>query len=205
MRKQLASKNRYARHVRSRSIASTVLCASLMVGIASVEPTAACAQGISPDMQPSAGMHMTSPLATQSAGIPLGSTEIATPGISPVVPSQSALMGTCAGSDGAGPSGAFDGGGISGGMSLSCADSRNISSPLPSTSSIGRVVGRWRGHSNWIAQSGGSPRLAGDLGGTMLSLPTSAGVAHAALAALMIVGVGLPAHFRIQLSPCRKF
>ena len=31
------------------------------------------------------------------------------------------------------------------------------------------------------------------------------GVAHAALAALMIVGVGLPAHFRIQLSPCWKF
>src|SRR5712691_11191113 len=30
-------------------------------------------------------------------------------------------------------------------------------------------------------------------------------LAHAALAALVIVGVGLPAHFRIQVSPCRKF
>ena len=29
--------------------------------------------------------------------------------------------------------------------------------------------------------------------------------AHAALAAFVIVGVGLPAHFRIQLSPCWKF
>ena len=47
------------------------------------------------------------------AGIPLGSTEIATPGISPVDPSQNAGMTTCAGSDGAGPSAAlFDGGGL---------------------------------------------------------------------------------------------
>jgi len=30
-------------------------------------------------------------------------------------------------------------------------------------------------------------------------------LAHAALAALMIVGVGLPAHFKIQPSPCQKF
>jgi len=30
-------------------------------------------------------------------------------------------------------------------------------------------------------------------------------LAQAALAALVMVGVGLPAHFRIQLSPCWKF
>jgi hypothetical protein len=75
--------------------------------------------------------------STQPAGIPLGSTEIATPGISPVAPSQSTLMESCAGFDGARSSTAlFDGGGMS---SLSCADSQTISSPLPSPSSIGRV------------------------------------------------------------------
>jgi hypothetical protein len=143
MREQLSSKKRNAQQFRSRRIASTVLCAALMAGIAWVEPTAAIAQAAPANMQPPIGMRTTSPLATGStrpAGIPLGSTEIATPGISPVAPSQSALMETCAGSDGARSSGTpFDGGGISGTTSLSCADSRNISSPLPSPSSIGRA------------------------------------------------------------------
>jgi hypothetical protein len=144
MRKQPASKRRNAQQLRSCRIASTVLWVSLMAGIAWVEPTAAIAQTTSPDLQPPVGMGMTSPLATRStrpAGIPLGSTEIATPGVSPVAPSQGALTETCAGSDGARSSGAlFDGGGISGAAPLSCADSRNISSPLPSPSSIGRSL-----------------------------------------------------------------
>jgi hypothetical protein len=140
MREHLSSKSGNAQQCRSRRIASTVLCASLMAGIAWVEPTAAIAQAISSDMQPPAGMRTTSPPATRPEGISLGSSEIATPGISPAVPSQRALTESCAGSGGARSSDApFDGGGISGTTSLSCADSRNISSPLPLPSSIGRV------------------------------------------------------------------
>jgi hypothetical protein len=143
MLKSPVSKSRNVQKLRSRRIASTVLCASLMASIAWVEPTAAIAQTTLPDLQPPVGMRTTSPLATRStrpAGIPLGSTEIARPGVSPVAPSQSALMEACAGSDGARSSGApFDGGGISGATPLSCADSRNISSPLPPPSSIGSV------------------------------------------------------------------
>lgn len=143
MREQAASKSRNAKQFRPRRIASAVLCASLMAGIAWAEPTMAIAQAPSPDMLPPAGMHMTSPLAARSAqpaGIPLGSTEIATPGISPVVPSQGSLLEYCAGTDGAQSPGApFDGGGMSEATSLSCADSRNISPLLPSPSSIGPV------------------------------------------------------------------
>lgn len=141
MREQPASKSRYAKPFGPRRIPSAVLCASLMAGIAWAEPTMAIAQAPSPDMLPPVGMHMTSPLAARSAqpaGIPLGSTEIATPGISPVVPSQGSLLENCAGTDGAQSPGApFDGGGMSGATSLSCVDGRSISSPLPSLSSIG--------------------------------------------------------------------
>lgn len=143
MLKLRASKSRNAQRLRPREIASTVLCASLMAGIAWVQSTAAIAQTTSPGLQPPVGMRTTSPLAARSArkaGIPLDSTEIATPGISPIVPSRGGLMESCTGSDGAGSAGTlFDGGGISGATSLSCADSRNILSPLPSPSSIGRV------------------------------------------------------------------
>ena len=139
MLKLRASKSRNAQRLRPREIASTVLCASLMAGIAWVQSTAAIAQTTSPGLQPPVGMRTTSPLAARSArkaGIPLDSTEIATPGISPIVPSRGGLMESCTGSDGAGSAGTlFDGGGISGTTSLSCADSRNISSP----SSIGRL------------------------------------------------------------------
>lgn len=143
MREQPVSKSRNAKQSRPRRIATAVLCASLMASIAWVEPTMAIAQALSSDMLPPVGMHMTSPLAARSAqraGIPLGSTEIATPGISPVVPSQGSLLENCAGTDGAQSPGApFDGGGMSEATSLSCADSRNISSSLPSPSSIGPV------------------------------------------------------------------
>lgn len=135
-------KSGYAQQFRPRKFVSTVLRASLIAGIAWVGPTTAIAQGTSPDLQPTAAMRATSPLAAQStrpAGIPLGSTEIATPGISPVAPSQDALMQTCTG-DGAGLSAApFDGGGISATTALSCADSHDVSSPLPSPSSIERI------------------------------------------------------------------
>ena len=143
MRKQLIPKHRNEPQLRPRGIASTVLCASLTAGVMFLSPGPAIAQSITQNMPPAVGMGATSPLPAGSgapAGIPLGSTEIATPGISPVDPLRNAGMTTCAGSDGAGPSAAlFDGGGLAGSTSLSCADSRPISSPLPSPSSIGRV------------------------------------------------------------------
>jgi hypothetical protein len=143
MREQPASKSRNAKQFRPRRTASAVLCTWLMAGIAWAEATMAIAQAPSSDMLPPVGMHMTSPLAARSAqpaGIPLGSTEIATPGISPVVPSQRSLLENCAGTDGAQSPGApFDGGGMSEATSLSCADSRNISSSLPSPPSIGPI------------------------------------------------------------------
>jgi hypothetical protein len=139
MQGQTFSEGDYARPLRSRWTASVVLCASLIF-VVWIEPTAAIAQAISP-IAPPAGMFAASPLATPSTGpatIPLGSTEIATPGISPIVPSQSASTGTCAGSQSAGPPGTFDGGGISNSASLSCTDGNNALSALPSTSSTGR-------------------------------------------------------------------
>ena len=104
-------------------------------------PGAAIAQTTMPGMQPPAGMLATSPLNPQSTrpvGIPLGSTEIATPGISPINPAQS-MMG-CTGSGDAASTGAlFDGGGLSGTSSTNCAGSTAAVSSLPSTSTVGRV------------------------------------------------------------------
>jgi hypothetical protein len=74
MRKQAPSRGRNGQRFGSRRIASTVLCASLMAGIAWGKPTRAIAQAASSDMQPPVGMLTTSPLATRStrpAGIPL--------------------------------------------------------------------------------------------------------------------------------------
>ncbi|WP_161491858.1 hypothetical protein [Bradyrhizobium centrolobii] len=92
-------------------------------------------------MQPSVGMGATSPLNLQSTrpeGIPLGSTEITTPGLSPVSPAQG--TGNCAASSNAGSPGAlFDGGGLSGSSSPSCTGGTTSPSPLPSSSSVGRV------------------------------------------------------------------
>jgi hypothetical protein len=104
-------------------------------------PAAAIAQTTVPGMQPPTGMLATSPLNPQSTrpvGIPLGSTEIATPGISPINPVQS-TMG-CAGSGNASSTGAlFDGGGLSGTSSTNCAGNTVAVSPLPSISTVGRV------------------------------------------------------------------
>jgi hypothetical protein len=104
-------------------------------------PAAAIAQTTVPGMQPPTGMLATSPLNPQSTrpvGIPLGSTEIATPGISPINPVQS-TMG-CAGSGNAASTGAlFDGGGLSGTSSTNCAGNTVAVSPLPSISTVGRV------------------------------------------------------------------
>ena len=123
---------------RPHRLASIVLYASLAAVIAWAIP--AIAQVAPSIPQPDIGMSATSPLAMGSArstSIPLGSTEISPPGISPVSPSQGAGLAACAALDG--PSALFDGGGLSGNTSLSCADSRIPLSPLPSSSAAGRV------------------------------------------------------------------
>jgi hypothetical protein len=121
-------------------------------------PAAAVAQTMVPGMQPPAGMLATSPLNPQSTrpvGIPLGSTEIATPGVSPINRSQA--MTNCTGAGNAASSGAlFDGGGLSGGSSTNCAGSAVAASPLPSTSIVGRV---------------GIPLGATEIGGAGISPP----------------------------------
>jgi hypothetical protein len=125
------------------AIVPALVYASLTVGIALLSNAPVFAQAALPSQPPTMGMGATSPLSTGSTrptGIPLGSTEITTPGISPVDPSQTVGTTNCAGSDGAGPSAApFDGGGFSGSTQLSCADSQTIPSPLPSPSLAGRA------------------------------------------------------------------
>jgi hypothetical protein len=141
MRGQVFVKSRNAQRFRSRGIASVILYVSFAAGIAWLSPAPAFAQAVPSTAQPSVGMPVTSSLdtgSTRPAGVPLGSTEIATPGISPIAPSQSTGMGNCAGPDSA-QSAPFDGGGLSGTTPLSCADSQTLSSPLPSPSSVGRV------------------------------------------------------------------
>ncbi|CCE10815.1 exported hypothetical protein [Bradyrhizobium sp. STM 3843] len=137
MSEHLSSTSRSTRRNRWRQLGFIILGAALVVGLRWSAP--ALAQTASSGLQPSTGMGVTSPLgAARPAGIPLGSTEIATPGLAPVSPPQG--TGVCAGSGNAGSPGAlFDGGGVSGGASLSCADSRIPASALPSPSSAGRV------------------------------------------------------------------
>ncbi|MBR1132179.1 hypothetical protein [Bradyrhizobium iriomotense] len=118
---------------------------ALAMGLIWLAPVAAIAQMTLPTMPAtpqSTGMPSTSPLnmgSTRPEGIPLGSTEIATPGVSPITPSQG--MTNCAASGNTGSSGAlFDGGGLSGSSSLACANGTASQSALPpSTSTVGRV------------------------------------------------------------------
>lgn len=141
MRKQHPLNNAGARKSGSRRSSVVHSGTVLAIGVMWLVSAAAIAQSTMPGTQPPAGMLATSPLNPQSTrpvGIPLGSTEIATPGISPISPAQS-TMG-CAGSGNASSTGAlFDGGGLSGGPSTDCASSAAAASPLPSTSTLGRV------------------------------------------------------------------
>lgn len=135
--RELSSSNSRNTHLPgSRQARLILLSATLMAGIAWLAPVVAIAQAALPGMQASNGMRATSPLALRSTrpeAIPLGSTEIATRGLSPVSPSEG--MGSCAVSGNTGSPGAlFDGGGLSGGASLSCADSQTPPSALPSAS-----------------------------------------------------------------------
>src|SRR4051812_37005860 len=120
---------------------STYKCVMLAIAMLWLVPAAANAQTTMPGMQPPAGMLATSPLNPQSTrpvGIPLGSTEIVTQGISPITPAQSAMG--CAGSSNTASTGVlFDGGGLSSGSAANCAGNSVAASPLPSTSTLGRV------------------------------------------------------------------
>lgn len=102
---------------------------------------AAIAQTAMPGMQPSPGMLPTSPLNTQSTrpvGIPLGSTEIATPGTSPLNPGQD--MTNCPTSaNSASPGALFDGGGFAGTSSTACTGNMTTPLPLSSSTTVGRV------------------------------------------------------------------
>jgi hypothetical protein len=112
-----------------------------VAGILLLIPDLAFAQTTMPGLQPPTGMLATSPLNPQSTrpvGVPLGSTEITTLGISPINPMQSATG--CVGSGNASSSGAlFDGGGLSGTSSTNCVGSTAAISSIPSTSTVGRV------------------------------------------------------------------
>jgi hypothetical protein len=135
------------------ALLSATLAGSSIGGLAP-----ALAQAAFPEMQPSVGMRGTSPLplgSTRPVGIPLGSTEIATPGVSPVNPSQGIGMSSCSGPASAGLPGAlFDGGGLSASASPSCATTGAPASPLSSPSTVGRV---------------GIPLGANELGGAGIS------------------------------------
>lgn len=139
MRKQHSSSKTAARRPPSRRLFLTNVI--LATGMLWLIPAAAIAQTTAPGLQPPAGMLATSPLNPQSTrpvGIPLGSTEIATPGISPVNPVQG-MMGCPTSSDSASSGALFDGGGLSGPSSTNCTGSNIAASPLPSTSTVGRV------------------------------------------------------------------
>jgi hypothetical protein len=128
---------------RSFLIAVRATCLLLAAGMWLAQ---ANAQTTTTGMQPPSGMVAISPLnagsppAVPTTGIPLGSTELATPGISPV-PGLGAANGGCAGSGSPAPGMLFDGGGLSGGPSTSCLPQQDagVSSSSAPTSSVGRA------------------------------------------------------------------
>lgn len=142
MREQLSSKSRAAQQLALRRIGWMILSALLAITLPWPDP--AFAQGsASPNTLPSPGAGVTSPFNSgtgQRAGVPLGSTEIATPGIAPIIPSQNMGAGACSDLGNARSSSAlFDGGGLSGSGSPSCAGGGNTAPSAPSLSSGGRV------------------------------------------------------------------
>jgi hypothetical protein len=144
MRKPLSPEISNAQSFRTHGISWTILSASLVIGLPLLWPEQASAQtSFSPNTQSSFNAGAASQLnlgSGRGSGIPLGSTEITTRGIAPIVPSPNIGMGGCAVSGNAGSSGAlFDGGGLSGSTPLSCADSRQPRAPASSPLSVGRA------------------------------------------------------------------
>jgi hypothetical protein len=142
MREQLSSKSRAAQQFALRGIGWMILSALLAIMLP--WPNPAFAQGsASPNTQSLPGAGVSSPFNSgtgQRAGIPLGSTEVATPGIAPIIPSQNIGAGDCADLGNARSSSTlFDGGGLSGSGSPSCAGGGNAAASAPSSSSGGRA------------------------------------------------------------------
>ena len=129
----------------TRFICST----SLLAGTAWAWCNPASAQALTAGVQQPSGMNATSPLSlgpgstVPPVGIPLGSTEIATPGISPAAPLPGAgsTFGNtdCSGSSNSTQSSGapFDGGGISGSASISCGPTSGLITSGPTVSGSG--------------------------------------------------------------------
>lgn len=128
--------------------------ASLLAGAGWMGCDPASAQAMTSGVPQPPGMGTTSPFTLGSGstvapvGIPLGSTEIATPGLSPAAPpiGVGSTFGNpaCSGSGNSSQSSGapFDGGGFSGGTSVSCAPAGDMSASGPVLSGSGSSVGR---------------------------------------------------------------
>lgn len=128
-------------------------CTPMMATAVLVFCSPASAQATTPGLQLSSGLDATSPLSFGSSpavppvAIPLGSTDIATPGISPAapLPGSGSTLGnaSCSSFTNLSQSAAapFDGGGISGGASVSCSPTKGLDIPGPVAlrPSIGRA------------------------------------------------------------------
>ena len=176
----------FSRPLRLLPLVAFALCASALTGLGC---NRAGAQAMATGEQSPSGVGATSPLSLEPGstvppvGIPLGSTEIATPGISPTAPLSSAAsipgVTNCAASGNSrSSSGApFDGGGVSGGASASCAtagDATASGSPV-SASSVGRA-GIPLG-STELGGAGLSPAVPVTAPNTISANPASSGVA----------------------------
>lgn len=145
-----STRNQLSRTSGRRSlIAALAACTSLWLAVESMSSEPASAQAATPGVQPVP--NLTSPLgsgtgsAIRPAGIPLGSTELAIPGTSPVMPQSGAAMSF--GNENcfiaSKPGAIFDGGGLSGHSSAGCAarGTTSIVRPMISTSSSVGPIG----------------------------------------------------------------
>lgn len=127
-------------------IAVFAACAALWLAVGSMSLEPASAQAATPGMQPFP--NPTSPpgsatgSAVRAAGIPLGSTELAIPGTSPVLPQSGANISF--GNENcfiaSKPGAVFDGGGLPGNSSTACG-ARGTTSIVPSATSTSSSVG----------------------------------------------------------------
>lgn len=139
-------RNQLSRGSRRESlIAALAACTSLWLAVEAVSLEPVSAQAATPGMQPFPSV--TSPGSTtgtgmRPAGIPLGSTELAIPGTSPVLPQSGANMSF--GNENcfiaSKPGAVFDGGGLSGNSSTGCG-ARGTTSIMRPTTSMSSSVG----------------------------------------------------------------
>mgnify|MGYP005813425065 CR=1 FL=1 len=121
-------------------IAALAACTSLWLAVESMSLEPASAQAATPGVQPFSNLTSPSGSATGSAirppSIPLGSTELAISGTSPVLPQSGANMSF--GNENcfiaSKPEAVFDGGGLSGHSSIGCGARGTTSIVRPATS-----------------------------------------------------------------------